>query len=110
MVRRHGELLAELMGETRGLTDLRKHMAWYFKGFVVGSEVRSALGKVSALSELDALLAQIDPDQQFPASEIGVPRGRQGSPRRVVLPDGWLDDTDGTGAVLREDADETTGG
>ena len=31
--------------------------------------------------------------------------GRQGSPRaRVVLPEGWLDDTDGSGARLREDA------
>ena len=92
MVRRHAELLTELMGETRGLTDLRKHMAWYFKGFVVGGDIRAALGRVSGLAELDALLAQVDTDQRFPASEIGVPRGRQGSPRRVVLPDGWLND------------------
>jgi nifR3 family TIM-barrel protein len=92
MVRRHGELLAELMGEGRGMADLRKHMAWYFKGFVVGSETRTALGKVATLGELDALLGQIDADQPFPASEVGVPRGRQGSPRRVVLPEGWLDD------------------
>ena len=92
MVRRHGELLAELMGETRGLTDLRKHMAWYFKGFVVGGQTRSALGKVSSLAELDALLGQVDPDQPFPTSELGAPRGRQGTPRRVVLPEGWLDD------------------
>lgn len=92
MVRRHGELLAQLMGEARGMADLRKHMSWYLKGFVVGSETRAALGRVSALHELDALLAQVDTDQPFPASELGVPRGRQGSPRRVVLPDGWLDD------------------
>jgi nifR3 family TIM-barrel protein len=92
MVRRHAELLADLMGEVRGLTDLRKHMSWYFKGFTVGGEVRSSLGKVSSLAELDALLARIDHDQAFPASERGVPRGRQGSPRRVVLPDGWLND------------------
>jgi len=92
MVSRHGELLAELLGEPRGLADLRKHMAWYFKGFTVGGETRAALGKVSSLSELESLLAQIDTDQTFPASEIGVPRGRQGSPRRVVLPEGWLDD------------------
>lgn len=92
MVRRHGELLAELMGESRGMADLRKHMAWYFKGFVVGGETRAALGKVSTLDELDALLAQIDADQPFPASELGIPRGRQGAPRRVVLPEGWLDD------------------
>ena len=83
-VRRHAELLVELMGEPRGLTDLRKHMAWYFKGFVVGADVRSALGKVSSIVEMDTLLAQIDPDQAFPASEIGVPRGRQGSPRRAA--------------------------
>ncbi|MCZ3389678.1 MAG: tRNA dihydrouridine synthase DusB [Actinomycetia bacterium] len=92
MVRRHGELLAELMGEGRGMADLRKHMAWYFKGFVVGGETRAALGRVSTLAELDALLAQVDIDQTFPASEVGAPRGRQGSPRRVVLPEGWLDD------------------
>jgi hypothetical protein len=92
MVHRHGELLAELMGEPRGMADLRKHMAWYFKGFTVGGEIRAALGKVSSLPELAVLLGQIDPDQGFPASEIGVPRGRQGAPRRVVLPEGWLDD------------------
>ncbi|MCZ3385388.1 MAG: tRNA dihydrouridine synthase DusB [Actinomycetia bacterium] len=92
MVRRHGELLAELMGEGRGMADLRKHMSWYFKGFVVGSETRTALGMVATLAELDALLAQVNIDQPFPSSEVGVPRGRQGSPRRVVLPQGWLDD------------------
>jgi nifR3 family TIM-barrel protein len=92
MVRRHGELLAELMGEGRGMADLRKHMAWYLKGFVVGGETRAALGRVATLAELDALLSQIDVDQPFPASEVGMPRGRQGSPRRVVLPEGWLDD------------------
>lgn len=92
MMRRHAELLAELMGETRGLVDLRKHMAWYLKGYVVGGHVRSALAQVSSLAELDALLAELDPDQPFPADEVGRPRGRQGSPRRVALPDGWLRD------------------
>jgi hypothetical protein len=95
MMRRHGELLAELMGEERGLRDMRKHMAWYLKGFVVGQEVRAALGLVSSLAELDGLLAQLDPSQPFPESEIGVPRGRQGSPRSVALPAGWLDDRHG---------------
>jgi len=94
MLRRHGELLAELMGEQRGLADLRKHMAWYFKGFIVGSEIRAALGKVSTLDELDVLLQLIDPNQNFPLSEIGLPRGRQGSPRKVALPEGWLNNRD----------------
>jgi nifR3 family TIM-barrel protein len=95
MMRRHAELLAELMGEERGLRDMRKHMAWYLKGFVVGQEVRAALGLVSSLAELDGLLAQLDPSQPFPESEIGVPRGRQGSRRTVALPAGWLDDPHG---------------
>ncbi|NED98400.1 tRNA dihydrouridine synthase DusB [Phytoactinopolyspora alkaliphila] len=93
MIRRHAELLAELMGEERGLRDMRKHMAWYVKGFAVGGQVRAALGMVDSLAGLDRLLAEFDPDQPFPESEIGVARGRQGSPRKVALPAGWLDDT-----------------
>jgi nifR3 family TIM-barrel protein len=95
VMRRHAELLAKLMGEDRGLRDMRKHMAWYLKGFVVGSHTRSALGMVSSLAQLDALLATLDPDQPFPIAELGTPRGRQGTERRVALPDKWLEDTDG---------------
>jgi nifR3 family TIM-barrel protein len=100
MIRRHAELLADLMGEDRGVRDMRKHMAWYLKGFVVGQDVRAALGMVSSLAELDGLLARLDVDQPFPDSELGAPRGRQGSPRRVTLPEGWLDDADGRSADL----------
>jgi nifR3 family TIM-barrel protein len=111
MMRRHAELLSRHMGEERGCKEFRKHVSWYLKGFSAGGELRHALALVSSLAELDALLAQLDPEESFPTSILGAPRGRQGSPRaRVVLPDGWLDDTDGRGAVLREDADETTGG
>jgi nifR3 family TIM-barrel protein len=95
MIRRHAELLADLMGEDRGLRDMRKHMAWYLKGFVVGPEIRAALGMVASLVQLDALLARLDTTQPFPVTEVGVPRGRQGSSRRVALPERWLEDPDG---------------
>ena len=96
MLRRHAELLVGLRDELHGLSDLRKHMAWYFKGFPVGGELRHRLGMVSSLAELDDLLCQLDPDVSFPASELGSPRGRQGAPRsKVALPDGWLSDTSG---------------
>ena len=96
MVRRHAELLADLMGEQRGLTDLRKHMSWYFKGFPVGGDIRHDLGTVSSFAELDEYLARIPADLPYPVEELGRPRGRQGSPRsRVALPDGWLGDTCG---------------
>ncbi|WKN47204.1 tRNA dihydrouridine synthase DusB [Nocardioides sp. Arc9.136] len=111
MMRRHAELLCQHMGEERGCKEFRKHVSWYLKGFSAGGEMRRSLGLVDSLAGLDALLAALDPDEPFPTSELGTPRGRQGSPRaRVALPEGWLDDTDGLGCVLAEDADSATGG
>ena len=96
MLRRHAELLVALSGELHGLSDLRKHMAWYFKGFPVGGELRHRLSMVSSLAELDSLLSQLDPGVRYPTSELGSPRGRQGGPRATVaLPDGWLADSSG---------------
>ncbi len=90
-MRRHAELLAEWRGEEWGLPDFRKHVAWYLKGFQVGSELRSRLGMVASLTELDDLLGKLDPAQEFPRGELGRPRGRSTGQRRVALPDGWLD-------------------
>ncbi|WP_109509683.1 tRNA dihydrouridine synthase DusB [Nocardioides speluncae] len=111
MMRRHAELLAEHMGEERGCKEFRKHVSWYLKGFPAGGDLRRSLALVDTLQTLDRLLAELDPTAPFPVSELGAPRGRQGSPRkRVVLPEGWLDDTDGTGCPVREEASETSGG
>jgi len=111
MMHRHAELLCRHMGEERGCKEFRKHVSWYLKGFAAGGELRHSLALVSTMAELDALLAELEPDEPFPTSILGAPRGRQGSPRkRVVLPEGWLEDTDGRGVVVREDANETTGG
>ncbi|GEP40673.1 tRNA-dihydrouridine synthase [Nocardioides psychrotolerans] len=111
MMRRHAELLCQHMGEERGCKEFRKHVSWYLKGFAAGGHMRRSLALVDTLASLDALLVELDPDEAFPLAELGTPRGRQGSPRaRVVLPEGWLDDADGAGSHVREDASETTGG
>ena len=111
MMRRHAELLVRHLGEERGCKEFRKHVSWYLKGFAAGGEMRRSLGLVDSLAALEGLLSRLDGDEPFPVSELGAPRGRQGSPReRVVLPEGWLDDTDGTGQAFREDAAEVTGG
>jgi nifR3 family TIM-barrel protein len=111
MMRRHAELLSEHMGEDRGCKEFRKHVSWYLKGFRAGGALRHSLALVDSLAALDVLLAGLDPDEPFPVAELGTPRGRQGAPRkRVALPDGWLDDQDGSGSHLREDATEVTGG
>ncbi len=89
-MRRHAELLAEWLGEERGVVDFRKHVAWYLKGFPVGGEIRSALARSSSLAELDDHLARLDLTQPFPAEVLGQPRGRTSGARHVALPEGWL--------------------
>jgi nifR3 family TIM-barrel protein len=89
-MRRHAELLADWAGEDVGLRDFRKHVAWYLKGFAVGSDVRAALGGVSTLAGLDDLLGKLDADQPFPHEVLGRPRGRTSGRRGVALPEGWL--------------------
>jgi nifR3 family TIM-barrel protein len=93
VMHRHAALLSAEQGERHGCTDFRKHVAWYLKGFSVGSDVRSALAMVSGLDELAELLARI-PDQPYPVQVLGGPRGRTSSPRPVALPEGWLADRD----------------
>jgi tRNA-dihydrouridine synthase len=111
VMRRHGQLLADLMGEQRGLRDFRKHVPWYLKGFPAGGELRAALGMVDSLALLDELLNQLDPSAPFPVHELGAPRGRQGSPRdHVVLPHGWLDDTDGLNTDMADAEIGVSGG
>lgn len=88
---RHAELLAQYDGEDHATRDIRKHIGWYLRGFPVGGEVRSALARVESLQQLRELLA---PWAESPAlaDDADGPRGRQGSPGKVVLPEGWLDD------------------
>ncbi|MET0741701.1 MAG: tRNA dihydrouridine synthase DusB [Candidatus Nanopelagicales bacterium] len=92
ILRRHAELLVEAYGPDKGIRDMRKHMAWYLKGFSVGSETRHALGLVDSLEQLDQLLGRIEPTEPYPEQIIGLPRGRTTPTRKVALPDGWLDD------------------
>ena len=95
LMRRHAVLLARWLGsETEGVVDFRKHVAWYLKGFPVGSELRRALAMASSLAELDDLLGQLDPAVPFPTEILGQPRGRTNAPKRVTLPEGWLADRD----------------
>jgi nifR3 family TIM-barrel protein len=104
MMHRHAELLGQWLGEQRGVTEFRKHVAWYLKGFGVGGELRSALASSSSMMELDDLLARLDPAQPFPEIVLGQPRGRTTAGRSVALPEGWLDSRDSravpTGAEL----------
>jgi len=90
--RRHAELLIEFFDdEGRACRDLRKHVAWYFKGYSVGGEIRAALATSSSLDEIDAILTRLDMDQPYPGADAEGQRGRAGTPKQPTLPYGWLD-------------------
>jgi nifR3 family TIM-barrel protein len=91
-LRRHAVYLTEFHGsEHKACRDIRKHIAWYLKGFPAGSTVRNRLALVDSLAALDDLLATLDPTQPWPGEAAEGPRGRAGSSRHVVLPEHWLD-------------------
>ena len=108
VMRRHVELLTAHYlasypqdGEVRACRDIRKHIAWYLKGYAVGHEVRARLGLVESLARFDEIVAELDPGQPHPGGAAEGPRGRLGSARLVHLPEGWLAhrDLDDAGAA-----------
>jgi len=90
--KRHAELLVEFFEEeNRACRDIRKHVAWYFKGYSVGGDLRARLAMVESLSQLDDLLATLDWTQPYPGADAEGQRGRAGTPKKPSLPERWLD-------------------
>jgi nifR3 family TIM-barrel protein len=101
---RHAQLLIEYFeNEDRAMRDLRKHMAWYLKGFRVHREIRSSLGMVGSYQEMQDLLSQVE-DQPYPTEVGDAPRGRTSHGRPVTLPDGWLNDPDELATITIDDS------
>jgi nifR3 family TIM-barrel protein len=101
---RHGQLLVEYFeNEDRAMRDIRKHMAWYLKGFSVPREIRANLGMVNSLEHMQQLLSNVV-DQPYPQEVGDGPRGRTSHGREVKLPDGWLDDPDEFATISIDDA------
>ena len=93
VLRRHAVLMAEYYAdEGKACREMRKHMAWYLKGYVVGGDLRARLAMVSSLAELDSLVGELDWSQPYPGEAAEGQRGRAGSPKQPHVPYGWLDD------------------
>ena len=89
---RHAELLVEFFeDESRACRDIRKHVAWYFKGYPVGGEFRATLAQVESLSHMREILSTLDANIPYPGEDAEGPRGRLGSVKSCALPERWLD-------------------
>ncbi len=89
--KRHAELLVEFFeSEMHACRDIRKHVAWYFKGYPVGGEFRAALSQVESLDHMDEILETLDRSQPYPGEEAEGPRGRLGGAKVCALPENWL--------------------
>jgi nifR3 family TIM-barrel protein len=104
--KRHAELLVEFFeSEVHACRDIRKHVAWYFKGYPVGGEFRAALSQVESLSHMDDILATLDRSLPYPGEEAEGPRGRLGGAKVCALPENWLQSRELVGdqrSVLQE--------
>ncbi len=114
-VYRHGELMVQFYDgdELKAMREIRKHMAWYFKGYEVGGELRRSLGLVETLAQLRELLDSLNLDAPYPGAAAEGARGRQGTPKTPSCPDGWLDSRDITPEIearLREAELSVSGG
>jgi nifR3 family TIM-barrel protein len=97
--RRHAELLIDFFeDEDRACRDIRKHVAWYFKGYPVGGELRAKLAAVQSLQQIDDLLGELERDQPYPGAPAEGQRGRAGTPKKPSLPDRWLESRELTAA------------
>ena len=89
--KKHSELLVEFFeSEERACRDIRKHVAWYFKGYPVGGEFRASLAQVESLQQMDDILGTIDWSAPYPGELAEGPRGRLGGAKVCALPENWL--------------------
>lgn len=105
---RHAELLAAHDGERHASRDIRKHIGWYMRGYPVGGHVRSQLAAVNSLADLAEILSPWTDSQALANHQDGA-RGRQGSPAKVALPEGWLDDPEDETVPIGADIENSGG-
>ena len=59
LILKHCELSIGFKGETRGLLEMRKHLAWYVKGFPGAGELRKKLVQVNSMEEIRNILESV---------------------------------------------------
>lgn len=103
-LRRHAELLVDFYDDDplRACRDIRKHIAWYFKGYGIGGDLRRKLATVENFDQIDEIFSSMNREHPYPAEAAEGPRGRAGRARRTILPDGWLESRETRSINFRE--------
>ncbi len=73
MILRHARLQAELRGESIGMKEMRKHIAWYTAGLPHSSALRRECNTLETLAELEDMLAHMcgaSASAQFLTSDV----------------------------------------
>ncbi|MFD0705192.1 tRNA dihydrouridine synthase DusB [Alloscardovia venturai] len=93
IIMRHAQLLSQFYDgdEMMAVHDLRKHIAWYLKGFPVGGGTRAAFMKCENLDDVRCEIEKFDPTIEFPMAIADKPRGRVRYAKKVHLPYNWLE-------------------
>jgi tRNA-dihydrouridine synthase len=90
LVAEHARLLTEADGERSAVLAMRKHVGWYFHDAQLGGELRRTLVGSTSLIELERAIEDVRARARL-SEQPARKRGPTSGPRRVVLPDGWLD-------------------
>ena len=93
IILRHVGMLVDFYDgdERMAVHDIRKHIAWYIKGFPVGGEARRRLMSCETIDGLRAVMDGLDRSATLPDELLGAPRGRVKYQKKVHVPYGWLD-------------------
>lgn len=93
VMKKHVRMLVDFYDgdERMAVHDMRKHVAWYLKGFGVGGATRRAFMDCETLARFDGQVDRLDQDMPYPQAVADKPRGRVRYARKVRLPQGWLD-------------------
>lgn len=93
VILKHLELLVEFYDgdERMAVHDLRKHIAWYLKGFPVGGGTRKSFMECESIEDVQRNIDALDSSLKLPEQVLDTPRGRVRFAKKVHLPYGWLD-------------------
>jgi nifR3 family TIM-barrel protein len=94
LMRRHAELLVEFFGEMNGMRQMRKWCAWYTTGFQRSAAARADLMRITTIAGMMAILARLDPHEEFPLKTVRHNRVKDNRTQRVTLPRGHLESRD----------------